>query len=243
MEQSSDRSCAATEFELNSRWYWQQADRRKAFYDSLTKPFDASVPYIYVSFAGQPERTSNPQGGVFADQALVVQVLSDAVPEGWHVYVKEHPNQFNPSFLGHTCRNPEFYEDIAGLPNVSFVPIETVPFELMDRAKAVATVAGTSGWEAVNRGVPALIFGAAWYRDCEGVFYTPTHDTCAEALRTIDSGRGVDRRKVLLFAKAIEESAWEGLADPLPDSWTGLSNEENGRRLAQAVVRVVRDSR
>ena len=72
-------------------------------------------------------------------------------------------------------------------------------------ARAVASVAGTAGWEAVNRSTPALVFGYAWYRFCEGVFYTPTMESCRAALKEIADGYTVDQNKLRAYVKAIDE--------------------------------------
>ncbi|MBL9093922.1 MAG: hypothetical protein JNL96_22080 [Planctomycetaceae bacterium] len=227
----------------HQQWYWRRrAKRRKAEYESLCRRPDAERPFVYVALAGQPERTSNPQGGCFTDQTLMVRQLSEAVPRDWQVLVKEHPNQFNEVFLGHMCRSQTFYRDLAAMPNVRLLPPHESPFQWMDRAQAVATIAGTTGWEAVVRGVPALTFGAAWYRDCEGVFSATTFFQCRDALERIRGGYRVDRHKVDLFVRAAELSCFEGLADPLPHWWTGLTDEENGERIARRILRVTANS-
>jgi hypothetical protein len=48
------------------------------------------------------------------------------------------------------------------------VPVDADPFELIDRALAVFSVAGTIGWEGMVRGKPVVCFGPSWYEH-----YTP----------------------------------------------------------------------
>jgi hypothetical protein len=197
-------------------------------------PLDFETPYIFVALHYQPEQTTSPTGGVFVDQNLMVDMLARVVPAGWRVYVKEHPFQFFPNSLGERSRSVEFYDDLLAHPNVTLVPWSTSPFELTDRAKAVATVSGTVGVEAIIRGKPVLAFGYAWYRDCEGVFYTPTAADCRRAIQQIAGGYEIDRRKVRLYLKAVEESCFRAdldfgvHIDPVP-------HEENVARIAGGI--------
>lgn len=181
--------------------------RLKRYYRSLARPVDVSRPFVYVALHFQPELSTSPEGSVFVDQFLMVNLLSKAVPEGWLVYVKEHPVQFTPLWGSNkSARSLDFYSDLASLRNVRLVPLDTAPFELTDNARAVASISGTSCWEAVMRGTPALVFGHTWYNGCEGMFFTPTLNDCTEAIQKIEQGYEVDHRKVRLFIQAIEEN-------------------------------------
>ena len=176
------------------------AEYRKVAHDV---PLD--VPYVYVALHFQPERTTSSLGGVFGDQYLVVDMLARCLPEGWKVYVKEHPSQFYPPFAGERSRHADLYADLLALPNVELVSLSTSTFQLIDHAMAVATVTGTVGWEAVIRGKPTLAFGSPWYRYCEGVFFTPTESALRDALARVASGYRPEFRKVRLFMRALDE--------------------------------------
>jgi len=198
---------------------------------------DFTVPYIFVALHYQPEQTTSPTGGVFVAQNLMVDMLARVVPPGWRIYVKEHPFQFFPNSIGERSRSIEFYDDLLAHPNVTLVPWSVSPFDLIDHAKAVATVCGTTGIETIMRSKPVLAFGYAWYRDCEGVFYTPSVDECRRALREIASGYQVDRRKVRLYLKAVEDSCFRAdldfgvRIDPIP-------HQDNVARIAAGIRKV-----
>jgi hypothetical protein len=195
---------------------------------------DFEVPYIFVALHYQPEQTTSPTGSVFVDQHLMVEMLARLVPPSWRIYVKEHPFQFFPNSIGERSRTIEFYDDLLALPNVTLVPWSTSPFELIDHAKAVATVCGTTGIETIMRGKPVLAFGYAWYRGCEGVFYTPSNAACREAISRIAGGYLVDERQVRLYLKAVEQSCFRAdldfgvHIDPIP-------HEENVARIAGGI--------
>jgi hypothetical protein len=134
------------------------------------------------------------------------------------------------------ARDTTFYDDLVRLPNVRLLPIDGHDiFELIDQARAVATVTGKTSWEGVLRGKPSLVFGYAWYRDCAGVFYTPTAAHCAAALATIQAGYQVEGAKVRLFLQTLEEIGVRAWVDDVLAYQVEASDAENAKRLAQAI--------
>ena len=107
--------------------------------------------YLVVFLHYQPEETSSPRGGVFANQLNIVRWLRLKFPEK-RVLIKEHPHT---SYRGY--RPHFFYKELAELRDVFFTKATTT--ELLDKADAVATICGTVGLEAAYRGVPVLLFG------------------------------------------------------------------------------------
>jgi hypothetical protein len=132
-------------------------------YSRITKEPVFDKPYVIFALHYQPEATSLPKGGMFHDQLYVLELLSKHLPQEWTIYVKENPKQFNPLGEGATTRLLRFYRDAMAFPRVSFIPSDTNPFKLIDHAKAVITVAGTMGWEAMVRKKPVVCFGQSWY--------------------------------------------------------------------------------
>lgn len=215
--------------------------RLKRFYQSLARPVDTKRPFVYVALHFQPELSTSPEGSVFVDQFLMVNLISKAVPEGWQVFVKEHPVQFTPLWGSNkSARSLDFYSDLASLPNVRLIPLETRPFELTDNARAVASISGTSCWEAVMRGKPALVFGHTWYNGCEGMFFTPTLKDCMDAIQKIEQGYEVDHRKVRLFIQAIEEHGCRAdLYEEIPLQALSSSDDARIRELVRGMADVI----
>ena len=153
-----------------------------AHYNRLAKPVNLSVPYVFVALQCEPERSTCPAGGVFGNQYLMIDMLSKLVPDDWKIYVKEHVAQFKIYQAAERAKSIEFYDMIASMPKVELVPLTYTSFELIDRARASATVSGTVGWESVVREKPTLLFGHSWYKDCKGVFVTHTVEDCKKAI-------------------------------------------------------------
>ena len=114
--------------------------------------------YVILFLHFQPERTTLPEAYGFAQQVAAIIALAAALPEGTHLYVKEHPTTFT-----HDClwkeRLPFWYPHDRSYQNVQLVPIETDPYELMEGSICVSTIAGTVAGEALIRGKPVVVFG------------------------------------------------------------------------------------
>ncbi len=74
--------------------------------------------YIFFPLHYQPEKNTSPLGGVFENQLLAVKILSEAVPENWIIYVKEHPRQFSYVMRQRHYRDIDYYEKLLGIPKV-----------------------------------------------------------------------------------------------------------------------------
>jgi len=205
----------------------RKKDLLKAHYKKLEKKVDLNQPYLYFPLHYQPENSSSPAGEIYADQFLIIDMLSKCMPEGWNLYVKEHSSQWHLKLHGECSRTIDFYDEIASLPKVKFISLSTPNFELIDHAKAVITITGTSGWESVVRGVPVLIFGHAWYKGCEGVFYTPSKEECKLALSKIESGYKVDHELVKLFVHVLEKNCIKAYVSLGYEKVTDVTPQEN----------------
>ena len=206
-----------------------------AHYNRLAKSVDTAKPYIFTALQCEPERQTCPVGGLFGNQYLMVDLLSKLVPDGWKIYVKEHISQFKDYQAVERAKTKEFYDMLASRPNVEIVPLTYNSFELIDHAKASATVSGTVGWESVVRGKPTLLFGHSWYSDCNGVFVTHTIEDCKKAIQKIKNGYKPDKDEVECFARVVEMCSVRGYNDKMGARMNIISYEENVENLARAI--------
>jgi hypothetical protein len=136
---------------------------------------DATVPqphgsYVVFFLHYQPEESTLPRGGMFAQQLIAITKLRSITPADVSVLVKEHPSMFRYDHtLSILVRNSQFYDFIHRLRGVYVVPQETNTFTLIDNARAVATITGTVAIEALARGKPVICFGEAYYKHFAGV--------------------------------------------------------------------------
>lgn len=211
-------------------------------YDELAGDPDVGLPYVYVALHGQPERATNPNGGVFDDQDVMIRMITSALPSGWRVYVKEHPAQFMPHFASERGRWSSFYDALLTDPAVSLISRSTPSFTLIDHARAVASLTGTSSWEAIARGVPALVFGEPWYKGCDGAHTVRTLNDCRQALSRIAAGERPDPNAVRLFLLAAERVSVRGYLSSDDEPIAGVDPNANAAGLAQAIDRCFRAS-
>lgn len=207
-----------------------------AYYDSLAVKPDLGQPFVYLPLHYQPEISTSPLGGVFADQYLVAQLVAAELPKGWKLYVKEHP------FQKSLARDSTFYADLARLPNTSLVPRDSDTYDLINRCATVATVTGRAGWEALFRGKPVLVFGETALAYAKGAFRIRNRGDCVAALSLRSSRPQAEvLRDMRIFLKAIEMVAIRGeIVAGSPQAileTSGLTPEEVGHHIAHDVLK------
>lgn len=153
-------------------------------YSSLTANFQIPNKYVVYFLHFQPERTTLPEAQEFVQQWKAVRVLSESLPKGYKLVVKEHPSTYRNHF-SKKVRDPNFYKSLSSLKNVLLAPIRLTPFKLIDQSVAVATCTGTVGIEAIIRGKPVLVFGVAQYRGLKSVFSVKSINDVRSSLNVI----------------------------------------------------------
>ncbi|EPY01721.1 hypothetical protein [Magnetospirillum fulvum] len=199
-------------------------------------PLD-NEPYVLLALHYQPERATLPMSGLYGDQLLVIDLLSRLLPPGWKLYVKEHPWQLQPFSRGEMCRNAAFYRRIAAHANVRLLPMAVDSAPLIAGAKAIATGTGSMGWQGLCLGIPALVFGAAWYRTCPGVFEIKSAQDIEMALATIASGGAAPSPKqIRCYLSMVAESCIPGVLEPDVEATGGLDLDRAATGMADALA-------
>ncbi len=234
----------ATEAEETQHAIWvsERLVGLRAEYERRVAPADLSAPYVYLPLHVQPERSTAPNGGIYDHCELMIEAVARVVPSDWLILVKEHPSLFRPWQVGERGRRLSDYARMTGLANVRLIPLDTNPFDLIDGARAVATVTGTTGWEAIARGVPVLCFGTAWYQGCDGVFDARRLEGLRAGIEAIVAEARPDARKVRLFLRAVERVGIVGFVDDDGRDNCKISEGENLEALCEGLVAMARRS-
>lgn len=162
-----------------SQWY-SKVDSVEKYYKSLTvKEVDFDLKYIYYPLHYEPEASFDSRIDL-PSQLLAVKMISDGLPDGWKLYVKEHPSQydiFNYKRWYYTInytnyKDNSFYDFMDKLENVEILSSDVKSKELIDSAACVVTFVGTVAYEAINQKKPLMIFAseASPLQYCEDVF-------------------------------------------------------------------------
>jgi acylphosphatase len=208
----------------------------KKEYEKLQTAVDFSKNYIYVALHNQPECSTSAMGDIFVDQILMIDILSASIPRDWVVYVKETPLQWS-MIRGHLGRYKGYYEEIKKRKNVALVPAEISTFELIKHARAVASVTGTVGWEAILRSKPALVFGYIFYMYCDGAFRVSNVAECKEAINIIRKGYLPDKQKVINFLAALDKVSVKSFPNMRFKQDLPISVEDNINNISRALFK------
>jgi hypothetical protein len=142
-------------------WYWllnknNAYHTRKQFYEQHATTLNHETGnFILLALHWQPEETTT-RGGYFHNQYLVAQTLAFALPEGWTLLVKEHPQHFNKDS---TSRSIFFYKSLLELPRTKFLRLNDSQDLVMEKCEIFASVTGTILLEAVAKNKVAIAFG------------------------------------------------------------------------------------
>lgn len=178
-------------------------DKLQKDYESLCVTPDFNEQYVVLFLHYQPEATTSPGGDIFVDQRLCAELLLKYLPKSWKVYVKEHPHQFIRYRIGHTSRMRDMYDDLVKNERIKLISTEEESFELIKHAKAVSTITGTVGWEAMVRRKPVIAFGLGWYENySKGVLRITNEDSAKDMLNFIENYQ-YDEHSLLAYLAAV----------------------------------------
>tara|TARA_X000000950_G_scaffold204072_1_gene245687 strand:+ start:26731 stop:28221 length:1491 start_codon:yes stop_codon:yes gene_type:complete len=125
--------------------------------------------YVYFGLHFEPERTTNPDGGSFHDQALAIIALRNILPSEINIIVKEHPSQFYVFDRGSRGRSPLFYDLIKNISGVQLASYKEQSHSLIQGSEFTSTISGTLALESAILGKKSLIFGDSWFDSCPNI--------------------------------------------------------------------------
>ena len=230
------REWAKWTFRIDTRLRIHRTLRNGFAYWRARKPMPgAETPFVYFPLHLQPEATTLPMGDIFVDQYIAVEMLARALPSGWVMVVKEHPVQRLAK------RDYNFYQRLGRMSQVRLVSRSTDSFMLNQNSRAVASITGTPGWEALFMGKPVLVFGNAYYRGAPGTVSVDDPAELAARLAEIERNTFAIRKMddLVRFLAAIDRCSLEGNVDKnfLRDS--DLSEQQSVDRYAAALQRLI----
>ena len=152
--------------------------------------------YVFYALHFEPEATTQVRT-VLESQLVVIKLLSEAVPAGWKIFVKEHPAQFrhnNDEGYGFMIevprfKNKKFYDKLLEMSNVEIFDWHISSSEMIKHSRAVASIVGTVCWEGMLEKKPVLMFSdtdpLAYASD---IFNIHSYAECKCALNIISEG-------------------------------------------------------
>jgi hypothetical protein len=197
---------------------------RAAAARSLYQEIDSARRYVYFPLHVTDDFKIKRMIPHCVDQAAIIEQVSDALPQGIDIVLKEHPRS-----LG---RNPlSFLRRLARRDNIRLVDPYASSHELIRDSAAVVVIGSTVGVEALLHGKPVLTLGQPWYG---GYGVTVDVDSFREIRSAVLEVLGFqpDRERTLQFLAAAMRSTFPGKPASLDRS------PENVARLADSIEAV-----
>lgn len=161
----------------------------KKFYISKSTNYTHfNFDYVYFPLHLQPERSTTPLGGHFENQYLAIELLRKVLPAHIKILVKEHPRQLNNIRVGgYDYRDKKFYSKILSLPNVELTNLNIDNNSLIENSLFIATISGSSGWQALLKRKAVVAFGYPWYSQCNACFLVRSEEDLQNSFQKIKS--------------------------------------------------------
>ena len=119
--------------------------------------------FIYFPLQVEPDRNLLLGAPDYTDQLNSITQIVKSLPDGYKLYVKEHPGQ------NRTWRDISYYKKILKLNNIKLIHHSFPSEKIYEKCSLVITAVGTSGFEALFYGIPVIVFGDVLYSNISGV--------------------------------------------------------------------------
>ena len=216
------------------------ANKKVALDKSFGKLPDDGQKYLYFPLYNIPEYSSNFQSTMWLNIISVVEALSKSIPGDWIIVLKEHPTG-----LEHNYRQKDFYHQLSRIPNVEFAPPLTNGNNLIDNAELVFVTVGTSGWEAILKGIPVLSPVECFW-DCMDLSHRSSdieslHEDIKKAVEKNNKVSASEREKrITVFLQALLSNSFS-ISDPEVFSYYYEGTQEQyhkqGQELADGFIK------
>ncbi len=186
-----------------------------------------TAPFVFLGLHKQPEASVDVFGRYYEDQLQNIKNLWRALPEGWHLLIKEHTNAIGD-------RDVAFYRTIKQMPGVFLVEAKTNSYEMIRQAVLVATITGTIAYEAALMGVPSITFAPTFFNRLNSCRQVTLADLDQFLLSDIATELAAQPDNRADFSAYIYSNSFEGrMIDPISDQ--RAIDEKNIRLLAQGI--------
>lgn len=198
------------------RWRWRRHSLKETpILDSLP----SETPFVFFPLHIEPESTMMVEAQMCDNQLALLDWTVKSIPAGWYVLVKEHPGATSPRPKG-------FWQRIKRYPNVIVASTLESAALLVEKAKAVASINGTTGVQAALDGCPVISFHPKFIANClPHVLLATSYSETRAALDKIEQNDlpslSVRYKSAKAFADGLEDCTFpiehRGLQLGIPD--------------------------
>ena len=183
----------------------------EGYYQNLCDRVNLDDKYILYAGALHPEAISDGFADKYHDDFLNLRILSQSLPKGWKIYYKEHFATFlkYESNLSPLKKDKKFFLNLSKIPKVKLISHKSNTIQLVNNSKAVSSLAGTVGMEALINNKPVLIFGNTWYKGCKSIFHIKNINDCKKALKKIKKNFIPCQKDIKKYLYAVASSSYQ----------------------------------
>ncbi|MEW6600145.1 MAG: hypothetical protein AB1499_04170 [Nitrospirota bacterium] len=134
-----------------------KAIRRKLLSKHYTHPAQGEK-YVYYPFHVPLDVQLTARCPEFFDQESLVGRIAESLPEGYRLYIKEHPAAIG----GHSL--PKLKDVLARHANIKLIHPLHNSYDIIKHAACIVTVNSKVGVEAIMQGRPVVVLGRTFYR-------------------------------------------------------------------------------
>jgi len=182
------------------------------FYDKANLSRDHYL-FFPLHFPAESQLTVRAQP--YANQEFLIEYIARSLPQGYKLYVKEHPNVLGSFSLSKLRR-------IRKIGNVVLVNPAINPHDLIAHSKAVVTINSTAGFEALMYFKPVIVFGQVFYRGYGLTFDVDSPYNLDRVIKEALESK-MSRDRIVKFITAIRKASYVG-------------NLEEPERLAESII-------
>ncbi len=140
----------------------------------------------------------------------MVGMVSDALPLGYQLVVKEHPALFPEKTI-------RFYKKLKSIRSVILLGPSENTHSLIKNSAGVITFGSTSGWESFLIGKPVFLLADSWYRHFPGIRRVDNLFDLVSLLQNHDQLVLPDREEKLKIIYSLYESSFPAKHYPIVD--------------------------
>lgn len=197
----------------------------RRYLDRCEVEVDLSEKFVYYPLHLEPEASTQTRMTLEA-QIVIIKMLSECLPYGWKIFVKEHPHQYHMNnkrayylFLnGELFKSKRYYNRILSIPNVVLVSRNYDTMKLIENSQAVANLAGSVLLETVAFKKPILLFSEFHpFLHAASVLKCFSYDDCKKNVQRIYEGYVPDYSDILPVMNHYVSASYEDLCQNVED--------------------------
>lgn len=194
--------------------------------------------FIYFPLHNQPEASTSPMARNFVDQSLIIDMLVYATRNtDIEIIVKEHRR---PQKLPYS-RTAFFYKKISSYKRVTLIDSNENNYELIKKSFAVASLNGSSGFEAILSNKSVLMFGSRFYDSMPNCYKIVTNDDLKNSLILISKKIKFNSKEIYKHLKAIELNSIKAFKDISKLHWADqFSIDQSNRNIVLYLKKILK---